>query len=146
MTTKSTPCDSGGESNPPTQLSALDWRVWFLGYGLGGCSGLCACVGLWSILIDDSPVFGSIALLISMAHGGLLTLTWLKRSTVHAGIATTICFLVGAIGILSVAWLMKASGSRVPALGSLYSLALMSAIMAFAVPLLMHQGSGRVES
>lgn len=124
-------------------LSSLDWRVWFLGYGLGGCFGLTLLVGVWSLLVDENRTLGLSAMAISLAHGFMLVVSWLKRSTILAKPATRVCFIVGGVGIATVAWLMTSGESRVPGLASLYSLALMSFVFAFTVPLLTRPNTGR---
>lgn len=124
-------------------LSSLDWRVWFLGYGLGGCFGLTLLAGVWSLIVDQNRTLGLSAIAISLAHGFVLVVSWLKRSTILAKSATKVCYLVGALGIATVAWLMTSGESRVPALASLYSLALMNFVFAFTVPLLTRPNSGR---
>ena len=131
--------ESTVEAKPQFTLSEVDWRVWFCGYGLGGCLGLCLCAGIWSLIVDENKLLGSMALIISTAHAFILAAFWLSRSATIARSATRISFSVGALGIASVALLMTMGGSKVPALGCLYSLAIMNAIMAFTVPLLMQQ-------
>ncbi len=126
-------------------LSSLDWRVWFLGYGLGGCFGLTLLAGVWSLLVDENRTLGLSAIAISLAHGFTLVVFWLKRSTILARSATRVCYLAGALGIATVAWLMNSGESRVPGLASLYSLALMNLVFAFTVPLLTQPNSGRTK-
>jgi hypothetical protein len=124
-------------------LSSLDWRVWFLGYGLGGCFGLALLAGVWSLIVDENRTLGLSAIAISLAHGFILVVSWLKRSTIIAKSATRVCNIAGALGIATVAWLMTSGESRVPGLTSLYTLALMSVVFAFTVPLLTWPNSGR---
>jgi hypothetical protein len=137
--------DSTRQATRPIMLSSMDWRVWFLGYGLGGCCGLSLFAGIWSLLVDDNWSLGLISLVISLTHACLLAVFWLRRTTTMARSATRICYLAGAFGIALVALLMTSGDSRVPALGSLYSLALMSLIFAFTVPLLIQPTSGRTK-
>jgi hypothetical protein len=124
-------------------LSSLDWRVWFLGYGLGGCFGLALLAGAWSLLVDENRALGITAIAISLAHFFTLVVFWLRRTTILARSATRVCYLAGALGIATVAWLMNSGESRVPGLASLYSLALMNFVFAFTVPLLTQLDSGR---
>ena len=126
---------SATRANTPVMLDSLDRRVWFLGYGLGGCFGLCLCAGIWSLVVDEDKSLGAFTLAISMAHASLLVTFWLRRFTTLARRATGICYLVGALGITLAPLILTSGESRVPALGSLYSLAVMNAIMGFTVPL-----------
>jgi|LakMenEpi03Aug12_release.lakeMendotaPanAssembly.Ray.scaffolds.fasta_scaffold307482_2 hypothetical protein len=126
-------------------LSSLDWRVWFLGYGLGGCFGLTFLAGVWSLLVDENRTLGAFAIAISLAHGFTLVVSWLMRSTILARSATRVCFMAGALGIATVAWLMNLGESRVPGLATLYSLATMNLVFAFTVPLLTQSNSGRTK-
>lgn len=126
-------------------LSSLDWRVWFLGYGLGGCFGLTLLAGVWSLLVDENQTLGLSAIAISLAHVFTLVVFWLKRSTILASSATRVCYLAGAFGIATVAWLMNSGESRLPGLASLYSLAVMSLVFAFTAPLLTQSNSGRTK-
>jgi hypothetical protein len=143
MEAESTPLDLENQANPFCTLSELDWRVWFLGYGLGGCFGICVCVGIWSVLVDDNQFPGWIAVAISLAHACLLALFWKRRSTTRLKTATAICYLAGALGIASVALLVTSGSSRVPGVGSLFTLALMNAIFAFTAPLMVQTRRGR---
>lgn len=126
-------------------LSSLDLRVWFLGYGLGGCFGLTFLAGVWSLLVDENRTLGLFAIAISLAHGFALVVFWLKRSTILARSATRVCFMLGTLGITTVAWLMNLGESRVPGLTALYSLAAMNLVFVFTVPLLTQPNSGRTK-
>lgn len=119
----------------PWLLSSLDWRVWFLGYGVGGCAGLSLIAGIWSVLVDGTlfPAINAIA--ISSAHSTFLSLSWARRSTILAKPAIRNCFLLGSIGIATVAISMNEYDSLVPSLNTLYTLAFMSFIFAFVMPL-----------
>jgi hypothetical protein len=139
MNVSSDKFDSARRAKPPVMLDSLDWRVWFLGYGVGGCFGLCLCAGIWSLLVDVDKSLGAFTLAISMAHASLLVTFWLRRSTTLARRATRICYLAGALGITLAPLILTSGESRVPALGSLYSLALMNAIIGFTVPLTFSQ-------
>lgn len=132
-------------SHPASRLmlSSLNRRVWFLGYGLGGCFGLTLLAGVWSLLVDENPALGLSAIAISLAHGFTLIVFWLKRSTALARFATRVCYLVGALGIATVALLMTSGESRVPGLASLYCLALMNFAFAFTLPMLTQPNGGR---
>jgi len=136
--------ESTGHAASRFMLSSLDWRVWFLGYGLGGCFGLTLLAGVWSLFVDENRMLGLSAIAISLAHGFTLVAAWLKRSTILARSATRVCYLAGALGIAMVALLMSSGESRVPGLASLYSLALMNFVFAFTVPLLKQPNSGRI--
>lgn len=122
---------SKGPATRPAMLSLVDWRVWWLGFGVGGCCGLSFFAGAWSLLVDDNLSLGISSLAISSIHACLLTLFWMRRHTTTARSAKQICCLVGALGISLVAIIMTAGDSQVPALGSLYSLAMMNLMIGF---------------
>ncbi len=94
-------------------------------------------------MIADASLLGLLPLVISLLHGGLLTLLWSWRSTMNAARATRSCYLTGAIGIAVTAYVMTSDGSQVPGLSALYSLAFMNLVMAFTVPLLYQMQGGR---
>lgn len=116
-------------------LSSLDWRVWFLGYGIGGCSGLSLIAGIWSVVVDATPTPGLIAMSISAIHFIYLALFWARRSSTLAKPAIRNGFLLGSAGIATVAFLLNANESRVPSANTLYALAFMSFVFAFVMPM-----------
>jgi hypothetical protein len=119
----------------PWFLSSLDWRVWFLGYGIGGCTGLSFIAGIWSIVVDATPTPGLIAMSISAIHFIYLALFWARRSSTLAKPAIRNGFLLGSAGIATVAFLLNANESRVPSANTLYALAFMSFVFAFVMPM-----------
>jgi hypothetical protein len=137
--------EAPSQATSPLMLSSLDWRVWFLGYGCGGCFGLSLCVGIWSLIADENRSLGLMALAISLIHGFLIFVFWLRRSTMQARVATRVCYLFGSFGILLVALLMTSVESRVSGVASLYGLALMNFLFAFMLPVVTHAGSGRTK-
>ena len=116
-------------------LSSLTWHVWFLGYGLGGCTGLALIAGLWSIAVDATWLSGVIALLISGTHAALLCFMWSRRAGISAWIAICLVFLMGSAGIATVALVLTSTKSLVPSVNSLYILAFMNFLLAFTMPL-----------
>ncbi len=118
----------------PQRLAAVDGRVWFLGYGLGGCAGLALLVGALSLAVDKSVWPGLCALALSGLHAGALIYFWLRKATVSSKLAMRVCFLVDAAGILAVAAIMSASQSHVPAVVALYALAIKSVCLAIVAP------------
>ena len=128
--------ESEGSTCDRITVSELDWRVWFLGRGLGGCAGLTLFVGLWSLAVDETRWLALTSLAVSLAHACLILHFWRSRTTADASQATMSCYLTGAVGITTVALVMNAIGSKVPGLAPLFSLAFMNFIMAFTVPLL----------
>jgi hypothetical protein len=116
-------------------LSSLDWRVWFLGYGIGGCSGLSLIAGIWSVVVDTTSIPGLIAITISAIHFIYLAMFWARRSSTLAKPAIRNGFLLGSAGIATVAFLLNANESRVPSANTLYALAFMSFVFAFVMPM-----------
>lgn len=122
-------------ANMPVMLLSLDWRVWFLGCGIGGCTGLSLLAGLWSLLVDTTRTPGVIAIAISATHFIYLWVMWSRRSKVLAKPAIRIGYLVSSIGIATVAILLNAIDSQVPAVSSLYILAFMNFVFALFMPM-----------
>lgn len=119
-------------------LERVDWKVWHLGFGVGGCTGLATLAGVWSLYVDQGVLPGCIGLIAGALHATAIARFWMKRTYVSVRLAATACALIGSSGIAIVAYVLQSYDSFVPAESSLYSLAIMSLAMGFALPYSTH--------
>lgn len=123
------------------KLSKLDWRVLFLGFGLGGCCGIASTFGLISLLGKDALWVGLMMLLVGSIHGIILAVLWQKRERIELKTGVRIALLTSAFGHLVVLLIRNQFLGPSVATNSLYMLASMNLIMAFSHPVLLSGGA-----
>ncbi len=123
------------------KLSKLDWRVLFLGFGLGGCCGIASLMGLISLLGKDTPWVAMMMLMIGSIHGIILAVLWQKRERIELKTGVRIALLTSAFGLLVVLLIRNQFLGPSLATNSLYMLASINLIMAFTHPVLLVGGT-----
>lgn len=123
------------------KLSKLDWRVLFLGFGLGGCCGIASLMGLISLLGDGASWLAAMMLMIGSIHGIILATLWQKRERIQLKTGVRIALLTSACGLFVVPLIRNQFLGQTDVSNALYSLALMNLIMAFAHPMLQAGGA-----
>jgi predicted PurR-regulated permease PerM len=114
-----------------TRLVETSAVVWFLGFGVGGATGLALVSALCAIWIA-SPLWVVIAAtLIAAMHASIMGAFWLRRETVRRRTAILVSMIASAILTSALAWMVGAYGGQS---SPLYGLAFMHLIMAFCHP------------
>lgn len=114
-----------------TRLAETNAVVWFLGFGVGGATGLSLAYGLFAIW-NAAPIWIPIAAtLVATIHASIIVAFWLKRQVVLRRTALMVSMIASAILTCSLAWMI---GSHEMRSSPLYSLAFMHLIMAFCQP------------
>ena len=123
------------------KLSKLDWRVLFLGFGLGGCCGIASILGVGGLLTDGITLVAVITLTIGLLHGFILAILWKRREQVQLKTGVRIALLTSACGFLVVLLIRNQFLGQSGATNSLYMLASMNIILAFTHPILLGGGA-----
>ena len=131
---------------PHRKLAVLDWRVWILGCGAGGCAGISALVALWSAIIGDPFLLTASAFGICAVHSLVLGAMWTKRTVIPLWAGAWICCWSGALGLLVLGLLFSSYESQLPGAGSLAVLGIMSIGMGFGLPYSPPYKSSPIES
>jgi hypothetical protein len=114
-----------------TRLAETNAVVWFLGFGLGGATGLALAYALFAIW-SASPIWIAIfATLVATIHASIMVAFWLNRAIVRRRTALMISMIASAMLTCSLAWI---TGSHVMQTSPLYGLAFTHLIMAFCHP------------
>lgn len=123
------------------KLSKLDWRVLFLGFGLGGCFGIASLMGLISLLGDGASRVAAMMIGIGSIHGFILAILWKKRERIQLKTGVRMALLTSACGFLVVLLIRNQFLGQSGATNSLYMLASMNLILAFTHPILLGGGA-----
>jgi hypothetical protein len=84
------------------KLSKLDWRVLFLGFGLGGCFGLATILGMVSLITAGASWYAAIAITIGLLHGIILAVLWRSRERIQLRTGLRLALLASAVGLLTI--------------------------------------------
>jgi putative flippase GtrA len=114
-----------------TRLAETNAVVWFLGFGVGGATGLSLAYGLFAIW-NTAPIWIPIAAsLVATIHASIIVAFWLNRQVVLRRTALMVSMIASAILTCSLAWMIGPHEMRS---SPLYGLAFMHLIMAFCQP------------
>jgi hypothetical protein len=114
-----------------TRLAETHPVVWFLGFGVGGATGLALAYALLAIWIG-APIWIAItATFVASMHASIIVVFWLYREVVRRRIALMVSMVASAILTCSLAWMIGSNGMQT---SPLYGLAFMHLIMAFCHP------------
>lgn len=114
-----------------TRLAETSAVVWFLGFGVGGATGL-ALVSALYVFWRDYPLWVVIAAtLIATIHASIIVAFWLRRDTVRRRNAILVSMIASAILTCALAWTTGSQGLQT---SPLYGLAFMHLLMAFCHP------------
>lgn len=114
-----------------TRLAETSAVVWFLGFGVGGATGLALVSALYTIWIASPLWVVTAATLIATIHASIMVAFWLRRDTVRRRTAILVSMIASAILTCALAWMTGSQGLRT---SPLYGLAFMHLIMAFCHP------------
>lgn len=117
-----------------TRLHQADWKIWFLGGGLGGAMGLCILAIILTINSGNS-VPPLIATALGLTHGLFLFGFWLARFKTSFRFAWRVTMAVSSICTLGLALSLQHFSQNSQGAGSLYMLSFMQAGFALSLPL-----------
>jgi putative flippase GtrA len=117
------------------RLADMKPVVWFLGFGVGGATGLALAWAPYVIGTGKPTWIAIAAALIAMIHASIITVFWLNKETVRRRTAVMVSMSVSAVLTGSLAWISGSNGMQT---GPLYGLAVMHLIMAFFHPMNVH--------
>jgi ABC-type uncharacterized transport system permease subunit len=123
------------------KLSKLDWRVLFLGFGLGGCFGLATILGMVSLITAGASWYAAIAITIGLLHGIILAVLWRSRERIQLRTGLRLALLASAVGLLTIQFVRHQLEVKDTAANSLYMLAFMQSILAFVHPMVLTSGA-----
>ena len=114
------------------RLADIKPMVWFLGFGVGGATGLALAWAPYVVWSGKPTWIAIVAALIAMIHASIITLFWLNKETVHRRTALMTSMCVSAVLTGSLAWISGSNGMQA---SPLYGLAFMHLMMAFFHPM-----------
>jgi putative flippase GtrA len=117
------------------RLADMKPVVWFLGFGIGGATGLALAWAPYVVWTGKPTWIAIAAALIAMIHASIITAFWLNKETVHRRTALMVSMSISAVLTGSLAWI---SGSNEMQAGPLYGLAVMHLMIAFFHPMNFH--------
>lgn len=123
------------------KLSKLDWRVLFLGFGLGGCFGLATILGMISLITSGASWYAAIAITIGLLHGIILAVLWRSKERIQLRTGLRLALLASAVGLLTIQFVRHQLEVKDTAANSLYMLAFVQSILAFVHPIMLNSGA-----
>ena len=120
--------------NHRIQLYQADWKIWFLGGGLGGALGL--CILAVALTINASSAVPSVAtVVLGAVHSVFLVGFWVARFKTEFRLAWWITMAVSSVCTLLLAFALQYYSSVPLGAGSLFTLSFMQAVFAITLPL-----------
>ena len=117
------------------RLADIKPVVWFLGFGVGGATGLALAWAPYVIWTEKPTWIAIVAALIAMIHASIIIVFWLNKEIIRRRTAVMVSMIASAVLTGSLAWI---SGSNGMQSGPLYGLAFMHLLMAFFHPMNLH--------
>ncbi len=114
-----------------TRLAETNALVWFLGFGVGGATGLALVYALFAIS-NTAPIWIIVAaMLVAAIHASIIVAFWLNRQVVRRRTALMVSMIASAVLTCSLAWIIGTHGMQT---SPLYGLAFTHLLMAFCHP------------
>lgn len=115
-----------------TRLAETNAVVWFLGFGVGGATGLALAYALYALWLGAPIWIALVAAFVATIHATIIVAFWLNREVVLRRTALMVSMIASAVLTCSLAWLIGSNGMQT---SPLYGLGFMHLIMAFCHPI-----------
>ena len=116
-----------------SRLAEMNAFVWFVGFGVGGATGLAFFYALFAVWSGVPSWIAITATTIATMHASIIIAFWHYRDVVRRRTALMVSMIASAILTCSLAWMIGSNGLQTP---PLYGLAWMQLLMAFCHPTL----------